>query len=167
MSKNIVRTEGALDASVRKVLNDNFIDPNTCTTAFSQSSSTTLANVVGMVTDTLEVGTYRFYVNLATTAGASGGIKTAFKFGTASMLTSIVCSTTVKTASAVATSTVTTATDAASLAASTTAAVNVVMEGTLVVAAAGTLQLQAAQNVSDATATTIAVGSYMEFRKIA
>jgi hypothetical protein len=42
-----------------------------------------------------------------------------------------------------------------------------VIEGTLVVALPGTLQLQAAQNASHADNTTIYTSSFMRFEKIA
>lgn len=170
MSKNTVKTEGALDASVRKVLNDNTSDYSKCTTEFdvdSGTTGTTLTNVAGMVTGELIPGTYKFKINLSLTSTANSGLKVGLKFGTASMLTSVESVAKNFTASGVAVAHVTTATDAASLIASTTAIINSVVEGTVVIAKAGTLQLQAAQNASHADNTTIYVGSYMEFTKIA
>lgn len=166
MAKNTIKFEGALTADTRKILNDNASDVSVCTTQLDAASNTTLANVVGMVTDTLDIGTYRFRIHLATTAGASGGLKVGLKFGTASMLTSIESLSSSFTASAVATTHSTTATDAASLVASTSAVIRSVIEGTLVVAIPGTLQLQAAQNASNATTTSVYVGSYMMFTKV-
>lgn len=171
MAKNKVIEEGALHAGTKKIINDNFADVARCTSQFlvdSGSTGTTLANVTGLVTDTLQPGTYRFYINLITTATTNSGLKVALKQSVSSMLSSIQASVRAMSASAVAASTFTTATDAASIVAATAAYVNVVIEGTLVIpeGKAGTLQLQAAQNASHADDTTVEVGSYMEFTKI-
>ena len=169
MTVNKILYEGALTADTREIINENFADVSLCTTAFdvdSGTTGTTLANVTGMVTDTLVPGTYRFYIHLAGVATANSGLKAGLKFGTASMLTSIASTARAFTASGVVVQNVTTATDAASLIASTTAIINCIIEGTLVVATAGTLQLQAAQNASHADNTTINVGSYMTFTKV-
>ncbi len=169
MTKNSVKYEGALDYVNRTTLNNNLTDISLCTTAFladSGSTDTTLTNIVGMVTDTLAPGTYEVDINLITTATANSGVKLGLKFGTASMLTSVAFSVEGKSASAIAATTFTTATDAASIIAATSAYVNVRVRGTLVVAIAGTLQLQAAQNASHADDTTVAVGSFMKFTRI-
>lgn len=169
MSKNKVNAEGVLAADTRKIINDNFSDVARCSSQFladSGGTGTTLTNVTGMVTDSLLPGTYLVKGNLITTATANSGLKAGLKFGTASMLTSIQLSVRAFTASAVAVSTFTTATDAATFVAATAAYVNVEFEGTVVVAAAGTLQLQAAQNASHADDTTVEVGSYMTFTPI-
>lgn len=166
MAKNRVKYEGAFTQDTRKTINDNFPDVSRCSTAFSQADSTTLANVTGLVTDVLQPGIYAVDINLITTAGASGGVKAALKWGTASMITNTALSVVATTASAIAVTTFTTSTDAASIVAATTAYVNVRITGTITVALAGTLQLQAAQNASNGTATTVAVGSTMSFTAI-
>ncbi len=135
-----------------------------CTGAFSQATSATLAAVTGLVV-TVVPGTYRFYINLSGTAGASGGIKAAFKY-TTTALTSLEATGRAFTASAVVVQHTTTTTDETSLIASTTAAISTVIEGRMVVSTGGTVQLEAAQNASDGTATTIAVGSSMTFTRI-
>lgn len=166
MAKNIVRFEGALAADTRAIINNNLSDVALSTAQVDVTSSTTLVNATGMVTDELAPGTYRFRIHLSTTANAAGGLKVGLKFGTPSMLTSIESSSRAFTASAVAVSRVTTATDAASLIASTSAVINAVIEGTLVVAVAGTLQVQFAQNASNAAATSVYAGSYLEFNRV-
>lgn len=171
MSKNRILYEGALEAGARKIINENFSDVSVCSTQFDAVTSTTgatLTNVVGLVTDSISIaaGTYRFYIHLSTVATANSGLKVGLKFGTASMLTSIESAARGFTASAVAVQHSTTATDAASLFASTTAVINCIIEGTMVVALAGTLQLQAAQNAAHADTTSVYVGSYMTFTKI-
>lgn len=166
MAKNIVKYEGSFDYTNRTTLNNNLADVSVSTAALTANASTDLANVTGLVTDTLPVGTYRFYIHLATSAGASGGLKVGLKFGTASMLTSIQSTSRNFTASAVVVTQSTTATDAASLVATTSAVINSVIEGTLVVGTAGTLQVQAAQNASNGTDTIVLVGSYMTVTRI-
>jgi hypothetical protein len=171
MSRNHVTQEGALTQDRRSEINKALGDYSRCTTEFDVDSGTTgstLANVVGMVTDTLTPGTYHFYIHLAMTSTANGGLKAGLKFGTASMLTSIESTARLFTAlNDYVVGHSTTATDAASLVASTTAITNAVIEGVLVVAASGTLQLQAAQNAAHADNTTIYVNSFMKFVKIA
>jgi len=166
MALNKIKTEGALSADVRKIINDNFNDESTVTTAFSQATNTTLANVVGLVSDTLQPGTYDVDINLITTAGATGGFKAALKWGTASMITSTSLAVTALSAAAVAQTNFTTSTDASPFVNAAAAYVNIKVRGTIVVAVAGTLQLQAAQNTSDATAATVALGSTMKLNPI-
>jgi hypothetical protein len=166
MTANTVKFEGALTQDTRNAINIGIGDYSLCTTAFSQATSTTLANVEGLVTERLAPGTYDFEINLITTAGASGGVKAALKQGTAGMLTSISATVTGLTAAGVANTTFTTATDAASIIAATTAYVAVRVKGIAVIGLPGTLQVQVAQNASDATATTVALRSSMVFRKI-
>lgn len=166
MAINKVINVGVLTDDTRKIINDNFRDISRCSTAFSQASSTTLNNVTGLTSGVLQPGIYEVDINLITTAGASGGLKAALKWSTASMITNTALAVTALTASAVAQTTFTTSTDAASIVAATTAYINVKIKGTITVALAGTLTLQAAQNASDVTATTVAVGSTMSFTPI-
>lgn len=58
MAQNKVVNVGVLTDDTRKIINDNLPDISKVTTAFSQSASTTLANVVGLLTDTLQPGVY-------------------------------------------------------------------------------------------------------------
>lgn len=166
MTINAVQNEGVLDRSARVIINNNFADIALSTAQTDVTSSTTLANVTGLVTETLTPGTYRFRINLSTTANAAGGIKVAFKFGTASMLTSIEAVGKTFAAAANTTARANTATDQASLVASTSAVLGVDIEGVLVVAQTGTLQLQMAQNASNAAATSVFANSKMEFTRI-
>lgn len=166
MAVNKISDVGVLTDATKKIINDNFGDISRVTTAFSQATDTTLANVVGLVTGTLQPGIYSVDINLITTSGASGGVKIALKWGTASMITATALSVQANAEAATANTTFTTSTDAASILASTAAIVSVRVRGTITVALAGTLQLQAAQNASDATATTVALGSTMEFTPI-
>lgn len=170
MAQNKVKFEGTLDAGSRKIINDNLPDLSRCTTQFDAvtgTTGTTLTNVVGMLTDTLLPGTYRFRLNLSTTATANTGIKIALKWGTASMITSAQYTARAFTASGVVVTKGTTATDAVELLDS---AAGVVIQaditGILVVALPGTLQLQAAQHTAHADTTSVLVNSFMEFTPI-
>lgn len=170
MAKNKVKEEGALHAGTRKIINDNFADISYSTAQLlvdSGSTGTTLQDVPGLVTDELEPGRYRFKINLITTATANCGVKAALKQSVASMLSSISASVKGFSAAAVASTTFTSATDAASIIAASTAYVNVQVEGVLVVASKGKLQVQAAQNASHADDTTVEVNSTFEIMKIA
>ena len=170
MAKNKFLEEGAFHQGIKNRLNNNIPDVSFCTTEFdvdSGTTGTTLANVTGMVTDTLEPGTYTFQIHLDCLSTANSGLKVALKFGTASMLTSIAAVSRAATASGLGVARATTATDAASIQASTAAIINCVIEGTLVVAVAGTLQLQAAQNAAHADNTTIYTSSFMKFQRVA
>lgn len=134
------------------------------TTQLDKTSDTTLANLAGMV-HYVTPGTYKFHVHLQVTAGASGGTKVAFKYtdATLSALQSISQATT---ASAIAVTRVTSTTDQASLTAATAAHAFVEIKGTMVVSASGTIQVQGAQNASNATATNFFVGSYFELQRV-
>jgi hypothetical protein len=166
MAINKIINVGVLTDDTRKIINDNFRDISRCSTQFSLTSSTTLANVVGLTSGTLQPGIYEVDINLITTANASGGVKAALKWGTASMITNTALSVTALSAAAVAATTFTTSTDAASMVAGTAAYVNVKVKGTITVALAGTITLQAAQNASNGAATTVEVGSTMSFTAI-
>jgi len=166
MAKNKVKFEGALAEDTRKILNNNFRDVSVSTAVLTANANTTLANVAGMVTDELEPGNYTFRIFLPVDTNASAGIKIALKQSVASMLTSIEYDAQGFAASAVAASRGTTATDAASIFAATAAYVNVVVFGYVTVAKRGTLQLQAAQNASNASNTTVPVGAWMEFTRV-
>lgn len=134
------------------------------TTQLDKTSDTTLANVVGLV-QTVVPGTYKFHVHLAGTSGASGGWKVAFKY-TNTALTSIESTGYAYTASGVAVTHTTTTTDQTSLIATTAANIGGVIEGVMVVSTGGTVQLQFAQNASNSTASSVYVGSTMQFTRI-
>lgn len=168
MAKDRVVTAGTFDDSVRRIVDRNFPDVSLCTAALTKNADTTLADITGMTTDVISLapGTYRFSVFLATTAGASGGLKVAFKYNNGLTLTSIEATSKAFTASAVAVAHTTTTTDQTSLIANTAAVIKGEIDGTMVIATAGSIQLQAAQNASNGTDTVILVGSRMEFTRV-
>ena len=133
------------------------------TGSYSQASNTTLANVTGLVATVVAGGTYIVSGYLATTNNGTGGIKLSLG-GTATATTFVadtwVYNTTTVTAEANVSS-------LGSLYSGAVAATAVDINGTLVVNAGGTVQLQAAQNTSNGTPLTIANGSYLTFTRIA
>lgn len=133
--------------------------------AVSGTTGVTLTNVVG-ASVTVVAGTYRYRVHVAGVATANSGMKLSFKY-TTTALSSIENSARAFTAAAVAVQHSTTSTDQATLLGSTTAIINAELEGTMVVTTGGTIQLQAAQNASHVDTTSVYVGSYMAFSRIA
>ncbi len=135
------------------------------TGSYSQASNTVLANVTGL-TDTLVAGaTYLIDGYLSTTNNGTGGIKLQFASGGATATTLLmdtwVYNTTTLTAE------VNISSLASPLVSSAVAATAVFFGGTIVVNTGGALQLQAAQQVSNGTALTIANGSYLMLTRIA
>jgi hypothetical protein len=169
MAINRVLREGVFTSDTRKIINDNIRDVSSCTTQFDAVTGTTgatLTNVVGMVSDTLQPGTYDVDINLNVAATTNCGLKAALKWGTASMITSTSLSVIATSASAVASTLFTTSTDASAFVGATSAYVNVRIRGKIVVAIAGTIQLQAAQNAAHADTTSVTIGSIMTFTPI-
>lgn len=169
MAKNNVKFEGALTQDTTKIINDNFADISRCTTQFDAVTGTTgatLTNVVGLVTGILSPGTYNVDINLVTVATTNCGVKAALKWGTALMITTTSLAVVASSASAIASTTFTTSTDASAFVGATSAYVNVRITGIIVVALAGTLQLQAAQNAAHADTTSVTVGSTMAITPI-
>lgn len=163
MAKNRVLLEGALTCDSRQILNDNFKDTSYCTTQLDVTSSTTLTNVTGMVTDTLQPGLYGFRLKIPTVCTINNGSKFAFKWGTASMITAADYTARAFTASGVAVTHGTTATDQTLLCDNAAAVVIYVeIEGTVNVALAGTLQLQAAEHTSHADTFSVYKYARME-----
>lgn len=118
----------------------------------------------------LQVGTYVFEVNLPSTMTTNGGLSVALKY-TSATATSIQVQTYASTATdngtAVSTqSTVTT--DATKYFDSKTAAYTLVtLKGSLVVGTAGSVAVQVAQNTSNTDTTTVLLGSYARFERVA
>lgn len=167
MAINKVLYDGAFTKASRDCFNDNIADVSFCTTELDVTSSTALANITGLTTDTrsnyyLKAGVqYRFVVNLSGTSDSAGGLKIAFAQNNGLTLTSLESVAKGHTAAAVATQHSTSTTTGASLFAATAAYISVDIVGTFTVATSGSLQVQMGQNVSDSTASSIYVGSQM------
>lgn len=170
---------GALTADARLIINHNFSDVSLCDTQLDRTSSTTLTNISGMVTDNLSAGgTYKFKIVLPTVCTANNGSKFAFKFGAASMISAIEYEAKAFTASAVAATRGTTATDQALLCDNASAVVILVEISGVVVLddtsalqaaqAAGTLtlQLQAGQHTSHADTMSVFKYAQMQFEHV-
>jgi hypothetical protein len=140
-----------------------------CTTEFvavTGTTGTTLTNVVGLTGfELIAAGVYKFELHISGVATANSGHKLGFKYTTAT-LTSLESSAKAFTASAVAVTQTTTATDQATLHGATTATLDIVITGRIVVNAAGTLAVQCAQNAAHADETKVYVGSYMTLTRI-
>ena len=171
MAKNRVLYEGALSNDSRLIMNHNFRDISLCKTQLDMVTGTTgstLTDVPGMISDTLEPGVYEFVINARVIATANTGISLALKWGTAAMITAQTYQADAKTASGVVTTAGTTATDATLLLDSAAGVVvNAVIHGIFTVAIAGTVKLQAAQHTAHADTTSVYLNSKMEINRIA
>lgn len=134
------------------------------TAAATAFSSTTLATVTGL-TQVLRAGTYKFSVRLPGTADATGGVKYALTYSSAS-ITSLQSTGKAFTASAVAVQNTTTTASQTSLLASTAAVIYSEIDGELTTSTPVNVALQFAQNVSTASTSTTLVGALMQFIKI-
>jgi hypothetical protein len=170
MTQQTITNEGAFDYNIRTKINSNFTEVYNRgivarqTADVTATSSTTLANLTGLV-QTVEVGTYKFKISLQALSTGNGGTKVGLKYTTAA-LTSIQAEAKAFTASAVAVTRFTTTTDQASIIAATVANICLEIEGTMVVSAAGTVQVQGAQNASHSDTTTYYTGSTFEITKL-
>jgi hypothetical protein len=149
-------------------------DVKVSSAAFSATSAgtgTTLTDITGLTGIALVAGkTYRFRVVVPVAVMTTNcGLKMAFKLTTAT-LTSINArvrqSTDTDNTGAVSTNFTTTTDQATWFAQNAVVYTQAVIEGTLVVNAAGTLSVQAAQNASHADTTSIAAGAFAEFTQV-
>lgn len=144
-------------------------DTQFCTTQFDAVTGTTgatLTNVVGLTGFSLVAGaTYKFEVNVSGVSTANCGIKLGFGYTTLTA-TSIESAAQGFTAAAVAVQHTTTSTTGMTLFGQTAAVISVRITGRLVVNAAGTLAVQAAQNAAHADTTSVYVGSSATFTRI-
>lgn len=144
------------------------ISPSTVRTsaAVTANATTTYANVTGL-TQTVVPGTYKFTLMLpSTVASGTGGIKYCFNY-TTTVLSGLEATAQGFTASAVAvqhTTTTTTQTDVFTQAA---VVIFVEVEGTMVVTTGGTIDVQVAQNTSNASNTVALVGGTFQAVRIA
>lgn len=130
------------------------------------TSSTALVVATGLSVAVVAAGVYSVKAYLATTAGASGGIKVAL-VGTASMTATSANYTAWNYNGTTVNAVSNTTTFGNAVGAATAITTAVVLEGTVVVNAAGNLQLQFAQNASNGTATSVFANSYMQLTRIA
>lgn len=139
----------------------------------SVTSSTVLVNDTHLLYTIPVVGSYVFdvYLYVVSAANAAGHLNVGFTFPTgtcyagAQGLTTALASGSSGTAQ-IAGGPITSGTAFVSLGASTTS-ISVQIHGRLVATATGTLRLQWAQAVSNASATTLKTGSHMRVRQVA
>lgn len=128
--------------------------------SFAKTSDTTLANITGL-TRNVEAGrAYAFTATLQTTAAATGGVKFAVS-GTATA-TSISYEGVLVDSGAIVNQTRATALDTVVCASTTSTAGTCTIKGVVVIANAGTLTIQFAQNASDGGASTVLVNQFMQ-----
>lgn len=136
------------------------------TSSLTKNASATYADIPGL-TLPVSVGTYRFIAALpSTVASGTGGIKYAFNYTTA-VLSTLGCSGVGYTASAVAVQNSATATAQADLFTQAAVVIDVLLTGTIIVTTAGSVQVQMAQNTSDASNTVALVGGWFQLTRIA
>lgn len=144
------------------------ISTNTVRTSASvtKNASATYANVTGL-SQTVVAGTYEFVCYLpSTVASGTGGIKYAFNY-TTTALSAIEVTGRGYTASAVAVQHTTTTTTQTDLYTEAAVVIFVEITGTMVVTTGGTVDLQVAQNTSNASNTIALLGGSMTFKRIA
>ncbi len=131
-----------------------------------KATSTAFTSITGLAVALTAGATYKIKAHLPCTSGASGGVKACIATSdtltlTSSDLTGYINNTAVAPVIVHTTSGLTTALG------STQVAESVIIEGTLIVNAAGTLVIQGSQNASDAATTSFYVGGYLEVARIA
>lgn len=132
--------------------------------ATSGTTGTTLTNVAGLTANVLAAGTYAFKAYLSGTATANSGAKFAIG-GTATATSIRVTGVHYNNATANAHTTATALSTA--VGAATAVLTDATIEGVIVVNAAGTLTVMAAQNASHADTTSVYTTSYFEVKRIA
>jgi hypothetical protein len=131
---------------------------------FSRTSNTGMAEITGLSADVAASTSYRFRVVLFTSSAISGGVKAAIN-GTCTA-TSIIYEAVVYNGATLASQERTT-TKGGQVARITSVTVGlIIIEGTIVVNAAGTLTVEFAQNTSDASASTVLANSTFEVQQI-
>lgn len=138
-----------------------------CTTQFdatSGSTGTTLTNIVGLSVPVLAAGIYIVEANLSGVSTSNSGMKVAI--GGTHTQTSTAQVAVYNTATATAVGQNGTATPGTAIGGTTAAHIAVQIRATVVVNAAGTLTIMAAQNASHSDTTSVYVGSYMRVTRI-
>ena len=127
------------------------------------TSNTVLAPVTGLTVNLITGATYIWDIYLQGTAGASGGLKVAF--GGTATATSFASDSWMYNGATLAAQLQATS-FASNLIAANAIYTTAYLTGTMVVNAGGTVTIQAAQNTSNGTSTTVAVLSNMTFVRV-
>lgn len=132
----------------------------------TKNANTTYANVTGL-SFTVAVGTYAFDIYLpSTVASGTGGIKYAFNYTTA-VLSALQATGIGHTASAVAVQQTTTTTTQTDIFTQAAVVIGTRITGTMTVSTGGTVDVQMAQNTSNASDTVALIGGFGQFTRIA
>lgn len=130
----------------------------------------TLADITGFSFTVIAAGVYKFRLNIpAVTMTTNGGLKLAFKLTTATLTAvqlRVRSSTDTDNTGAVSASFATTTDQATWVDQKAVVYTNIQVEGYLVVLAAGTISVQAAQNTAHADTTTISKGATVELIRL-
>lgn len=132
-------------------------------TQFDKTTDNTLTNVTGLTATVVAAGIYSFRASLSVTAGAGGGMQVAIGGTcTATNISYTGWNYNGTTVNAVTTTT----TKGNAVGAATAITTNIIIEGTLLVNAAGTLTVQMGQNVSNGTTSSVLVNSNFTVQRI-
>lgn len=142
------------------------IDIKRTSASVTKNASAAYSNVTGL-SQTVVAGTYQFVCYLpSTVASGTGGIKYAFNY-TTTVLSALEATGRGSTSAAQATQHTTSTTTQADLFSQAAVVLFTEITGTMVVTTGGTIDLQVAQNTSDASNTIALIGGSMEFTRIA
>lgn len=156
--------KATIDTLTNKTLTD-FIDSGDKVPSALMNivSTTTLVSVPGLSVAVTAAGTYSFKAYLTGTSTTNGGLKVAIaNSGTTTTSTYTGKQFNNGTTNAA----TTTSTMGNAVGAATTVYTDATIEGVVVIANAGNLTVQAAQNVSHADTTTVTVGSYFKVSRV-
>lgn len=134
-----------------------------CTSTLTAQTNSTLAAITGLSVTVTSGGVYNLRIRLNGTAGASGGLKVAMG-GTATVSQSNVTAWNYNTTTINAVTNQTTW--GSNITAATAIFTDLIAEGSFVVTTGGTVTVQAAQNATNGTATTVLPGSFMTIGRI-
>ena len=141
-------------------------DLKRCSASVTKNASAAYANVTGL-SFTVVPGTYAFQCELASTvASGTGGIKYAFNYTTA-VVSVLEASGIGMTSAAVAVQHTTTTTTQTDIFTQAAVVIFTKLIGTMVVTTGGTVDVQMAQNTSNASDTIALIGSWAQFTRIA
>lgn len=166
LNGNTVPTGTGNLAATASVSDLYIVDVKRTSASVTANATTTYANVTGL-SFTVVAGTYRFSLRLpSTVASGTGGIKYAFNYTTTAV--SVLEATGIgQAAAASATQHTTTTTTQADLFSQAAVVLFTDIEGTMVVTTGGTVDVQVAQNTSNASNTIALLGGTAEFVRIA
>jgi hypothetical protein len=146
---------GASGSNLLDQIRPNYV---TCTSQLDKTSNTTLATATGLTLSLVAAKTYTIKGWISVTSGAAGGLKLALI--AAASLSATSCRFNARAMNGTTIVSNTTVTSLGSNLVATNAVItDVYIEGSIVVNAGGTINVQMAQNTSDATTSSVFAGS--------